>query len=100
MLKLFLAIAILSLPSAARAYCSEPSAPYCASSYGQFDDQWEFDRCKREVENYASDVERYIDCRSDEANEAVRSAEYDRQNAISEYNNTVDSFNRRARSGY
>lgn len=78
-------LTLLQTPALAY-YCSEPSAPYCASRYDEFDDQWEFDRCKREMENYQYDVERYLDCLSDEADQT-----------ISEYNDAVRSFNRRAR---
>ena len=67
-------------------YCSEPDAPYCASRYGSFDDEWDFNRCKREMESYRSEVESYVDCLKDEINET-----------ISEYEDAVSDFNRRAR---
>lgn len=76
----------------ALAYCSEPSAPYCATGYGGFGDEWEFERCKREMESYQSDVESYLSCRQDEIDTASREA----ANALSEYNDAVESFNRRA----
>jgi hypothetical protein len=85
--------------SDALAYCSEPSAPSCASRYGEFDDEWEFDRCKGEMESYRDDVERFLKCNNDEAEEALRKARSDNQDALSEYNDTVESFNRRARGG-
>lgn len=85
-------------PSASFAYCSEPSAPYCATSFGSFDDEDDFDRCKREMESYQSDVERYMSCRNDEAQEAIDEANSDNQKARTEYSNAVDSFNRRASS--
>ncbi len=58
-LKPLVLVALLSLvpTSNALAYCSEPNTPSCASRYGEFDDEWEFDRCKREMESYKDDVE-------------------------------------------
>lgn len=94
-----LASLLLCSPAPALAFCSEPSAPYCATSFGSFDDQDDFDRCKSEMESYQSDVERYLSCRNDEAQEAIDEANSDNEKARSEYSNAVDSFNRRAR-GY
>ncbi|NEH44747.1 hypothetical protein GR215_23150 [Rhizobium leguminosarum] len=81
------------------AYCSEPSAPSCASRFGEFDDEWEFDRCKREMESYKDDVERFIGCNNDEAEAAITKARDDNENSTSEYNDAVEAFNRRARGG-
>lgn len=94
MRKILLIAAILSLSPIGEAYafyCSEPSAPSCASRYGSFDDEWEFDRCKREMESYKNDVESFIDCNNQQARR-------ENEEAISEYGNAVDSFNRRARN--
>jgi len=80
---------ILSLASSAVAawgYCSEPSAPSCATRYGPFDDTYDFDRCKSQKRSYQSDVESFLSC--------IRS---DTERAIQEYNDAVESFNRRAR---
>ena len=68
------------------AFCSKPNAPYCASGFGKFDDQHELDQCEREIENYRSEVDDYIACPKEQS-----------QEALDEYNETVDSFNRRAR---
>ncbi len=76
--------------------CSEPSAPYCANSYGAFDDEGEFDSCKRELENYKSDVEDFIRCNKREAQEAIDNASRANSRAIEEFNEAVESFNRRA----
>ena len=85
--------------SEALAYCSEPSSPSCASNYGSFDDEWEFDRCKREMESYKGEVEEFLRCNNNEAEAALQKARSDNDDALSEYNNTVESFNRRARGG-
>ncbi|AZO63335.1 MAG: hypothetical protein E5Y51_21510 [Mesorhizobium sp.] len=70
-------------------YCTKPSAPSCAERYGSFDDEYEFDRCKREMEDFKSEVERFIDCN----NQQARS---DNEESISDYKDAVESFNRRA----
>lgn len=87
---------VVSFGSKANAYCSEPSAPSCASNYGGFDDEWEFSRCKREMESYKDDVERFLQCNRDEAEEAARKARDDNASAMSDYNDAVEAFNRRA----
>jgi hypothetical protein len=92
-----LAIIVAAFPLEALAYCSEPSAPSCASRYGSFDDEWEFDRCKSEMESYQSDVEQFISCNNDEAQRAVEEAKRASERAASEYSDAVDHFNRRAR---
>ena len=84
-------VAVLMLftaPAQAMYFCSEPSEPYCVNSYGAFSDGYEFEDCKREVESYGDDVNRYLDCLADKS-----------QAAIDAYNNAVEGFNRRAR-GY
>lgn len=101
MLKLSTALVLmLCFSSPVFAYCSEPSAPFCATSYSEFQDQDEFDRCKREMEYYQGEVEDHFQCLqrdlnqtiSDATNEAKRKAE----TASSEYSDAIDSFNRRA----
>ena len=80
-----LVVVLLAAGSPSLAFCSKPDAPYCASSYGKFDDQYDFDRCKREMESYKSEVEDFMSCLRRETDEAV-----------SDYNDAVESFNRRA----
>lgn len=99
MRRYLLALAMICSPSTSHAYCSEPSAPYCATSFGSFDDEDDFDNCKREMESYKYEVESYISCRNDEAQEAIDEANASNRKASSEYSNAVDSFNRRA-GGY
>ncbi|SCB13091.1 hypothetical protein [Rhizobium hainanense] len=85
----FVSMAVSVQASVALAYCNEPSAPSCADRYGAFDDEWEFSRCKSEMETYKSDVETFLSC-------TKREAEAASDKAISEYNDAVESFNRRA----
>lgn len=100
---LVVALAVTLMPAHALAYCSEPSTPYCASGYGRFDDEWEFRRCKSDMESYQSDVEEFIGCNNREAEEAAREAEEiagkarnANETAISDFNDAVESFNQRA----
>jgi hypothetical protein len=82
------ALVLMQAPAKAYLFCSEPSAPYCATMYGSFNDGYDFEDCKRDVVSYGEDVEDYIQCLNDAS-----------QTAIDEYNDAIDSFNRRAR-GY
>lgn len=86
----------LAFSADAFAYCSEATAPSCAGRYGPFDDEWDFDRCKREMETYRSEIEGYRSCRALEAQDAIDEANRDSENAASEYSNAVNDFNRRA----
>ncbi|MBB5041946.1 hypothetical protein [Shinella fusca] len=98
-MRTFLLSILLALATPLSTYaCSEPSAPSCATRYGSFDDEWEFDRCKDEMESYKSEVEDYMTCRNREAQEAIDDANRDNRQAESDYSDAVDSFNRRARS--
>ncbi len=88
---------VISSGSSALAFCIKPSAPYCASSFSDFIDEWEFDSCKREMESYQDEVQRYMNCRNDEAQTAVEEARDDNNRALTEFNDAVSSFNNRAR---
>jgi hypothetical protein len=79
-------LALTSMGTSANAYCSAPSAPSCATRYGAFDSEDDFDRCKRQMSSYKSEVEDYLSCLRREAD-----------STIEEYNSAVESFNRRAR---
>lgn len=43
-------------------FCREPSEPTCTSGYVDFNDQYSFDSCKRDVESYLSDISDYRSC--------------------------------------
>jgi hypothetical protein len=73
-------------PAMASAYCYEPNPPYCAGRYDAFDDEWEFDKCRREVEAYRSEVRTYLFCLQGQ-----------RDLAVQKVNDAVEGFNRRAR---
>jgi hypothetical protein len=84
---------IVAFATPAFAYCSEPSAPSCATRYGAFDDQDDFDRCKRQMRSYQSEAEDFLSCTRREADDLKRKSD----SVIQDYNNAVESFNRRAR---
>ena len=46
-------------------FCAEPDPPYCVDSYGTFDDEWSFSRCRNEVEYYLDDIADFQRCLSD-----------------------------------
>jgi hypothetical protein len=96
-MRIILGIAV-SLPLVAAvtpgfAYCSEPSAPSCATRYGAFDDQDDFDRGKRQMSSYRSEADDFLSCTRREADDLKRKSD----SVIEEYNSAVESFNRRAR---
>ncbi|MEQ8267383.1 MAG: hypothetical protein RH982_09315 [Parvibaculum sp.] len=63
----------------------------------EFEDEWEYDSCVREMESYRNDVESYVSCNNDEAEAAVQEAEDNNRQALDEYENAVAGFNRRLR---
>jgi hypothetical protein len=77
---------LLPLTADAQGYCSKPDAPSCASRYGTFDDQDEFERCRSRMTAYRSDVESYLSCIKRESDSALQ-----------DYNDAVERFNQRAR---
>ena len=86
---LLVSIAVFSLLQAGAAHaCSEPSPPYCVNIYGLFEDQDEFDQCRRQVENFGQEADYFIQCRNDEAaeiaNEALRQAKREADRAVDE----------------
>lgn len=48
--KCFLMVFALVQPTLAVASCYEPYPPTCASAFGEFEDEWEYERCKSEME--------------------------------------------------
>lgn len=105
-----IAASLIASTGTASAWCIEPSAPSCASNFGSFTDQFEFDICKSDMESYRSQLEEFARCRQrevdeanetakravDEAEEVARKARDDVQRQSLEYENAVSSFNRRA----
>jgi hypothetical protein len=88
---IFASLAITA--GSAQAYCSAPSASYCATRYGVFDDQDDFDLCKRQMASYQSEAQDFLSCTNREADDLKRKSD----GVIDEYNGAVESFNRRAR---
>ncbi len=92
-LSLLAGMSIVAFTSTSWAYCSAPSAPYCATRYGAFGDQDDFDRCKRQMQSYQSEVESFLSCSQREIDDLRQKS----KSELDEYNSAVDSFNRRAR---
>src|SRR3974390_288353 len=61
----------LAAPVAGWGYCSPPSAPYCATQYGPFDDTYDFDRCKSEMQSYKDEVESFLSCQRRDNERAI-----------------------------
>jgi hypothetical protein len=85
-LGLIFTVAVVGAATPAFSACSEPAAPYCSTKYGPFDDEDEFHRCKSEMESYQSEAQDFVSCMKRKSDSIIQ-----------EYNNAVDSFNRRAR---
>ena len=92
-LGLAVSVALIVGTAPAFGYCSKPSAPSCATRYGAFDDQDDFDRCKRQMSSYRSEADDFLSCTRREADDLKRKSD----SVIEEYNGAVESFNRRAR---
>lgn len=69
--------------------CEKPDPPSCSQTYGNFDDDDDFQQCRREMESYKSDAEEYLSCIQREAKKAATEV-------TDEYNDAVSAFNRRA----
>lgn len=71
--------------------CYKPTIPMCVENYyGNFNSKSDFEMCKMEVENYLKDVQRYVKCITDEAEDDIKKA-------IEEQNEVIKKFNCKAR---
>lgn len=74
------AVALFSLVYAGdvNAMCFEPSSspPSCTQQYisDTFEDEWEFDSCKRELSRYISELEDWVICVQSEASDRAEEA--------------------------
>lgn len=71
------AIWLLASPAQAYLFCSEPDEPYCLDQIGGFEDEWEFSRCRDEVEQFVDETQDFVECLAraqEEADDAVREA--------------------------
>lgn len=62
--------------------CTEPRKPYCVDGYTEFRDQYDFESCKSDVEQYLRDIIDYQECIKREMN-----------NITEEANRVVRNFN-------
>ncbi len=88
------AVAALSFPFAAHAFCSMQSEPMCLTLETPFKNSTSFQWCKNEMDRYEKALKDYKACVLEEAMEEVR-----RKNdeAARKYNRAVDKFNCYAR---
>ena len=89
---------VVFIPSAgAQAfYCSEPSEPYCIDAYGTFDDEYSFQSCRREMENYLDEVRRYEQCVADEVRRIANEAQSDVDRIRRDADDALERFNCKA----
>lgn len=83
---LLAAIWLLAGVTAGHAFCTKPNAPFCATRFGEFDDQDDFETCQRQMRSYKDQTQTFLECQRS-----------DSQEAIDGYNDAVARFNRRAR---
>lgn len=88
---IYFATAVILSTAEASANCSAPSAPSCVLMHGAFDDEWAFTRCKREMQDYRSAVEDFVQCN----HEQIQRSQQASDEAASDYDDAIDSFNRR-----
>ena len=93
MRSLLVAFMFLSGTNGVHAACYAPSAPYCATRYSAFEDQDEFDRCRREMTSYQIEAQDFLACIRRETEVLKNKSD----GVIDEYNKAVEGFNRRAR---
>lgn len=85
-MKIILTLLFVVLSINAYAFCSEPSKPYCVSSYGNFNSSSEFESCKYNVERYVRDASDYMECLSKEINETQDEV----KDVVNNFNNMAD----------
>lgn len=73
-------------------YCTRPTEPFCIDSYGTFDDDWAFDRCRSEVERYLDAMGEYRRC-------LLRQVEIELDDAANEAQRVTERFNCKAGGG-
>lgn len=79
-------IALVATEAKAQLFCTKPIEPRCVTAFGTFDDDWAFDRCKRELNDFVAATKIYIDCLNSERDEAIRQT-----------NEVISRFNCKAR---
>jgi hypothetical protein len=80
---------VIALASHSAFACNEPASPACTSRHELFQDQEDYERCRRDMTSYNDEVERFVHCVRDDAEQKVKQA-------VDEYNSMVQGFNRRA----
>ncbi len=68
-------LTFLTPPAMAQGYCYRPSVPYCITSYSTYTDDFAFQSCRRNLQNYLSDVSSYVQCLQRLANDVNQEAD-------------------------
>jgi hypothetical protein len=85
-MKLFLILGFGVLAATdASGFCGEPPSPVCVTYHEPFRNQDEYNRCRRELEVYKTELEAFLSCLRSTANEAVQT-----------YMNALEDFKRRS----
>ena len=89
-------LTVVPLMCLAQPYCSEPSHPYCLTSFSTFEDEFSFNRCQSEMESYRREVEEYGSCLGRWVEETAEDASRKQDGAISDYQDAVEYWNCKA----
>jgi len=99
-LNYFAVVALLTVfPTSAYAVgnCYPPIQPYCLTGISTFDDQFSFDRCRREMDTYRQEIVDHSQCLRDWIDSEVRDAQAQDNQAQEEYSNAIKYWNCKAK---
>lgn len=91
---LIVVLSLLAFPAIAEVSpCYEPTRPSCLTSFATFEDEFSFDRCRRQLEEYRRQVDTLAYCLTDWTREVYDEAEYVHGKVMGEYDRAVDYWN-------
>ena len=82
-------ILVSATPALAQLFCTPPPEPSCIDTLSMSRDNFTFQMCRAEVEDYRRRVRQYIECLRDEQDQAIQ-----------RLNRVIDRFNACARSDF
>jgi hypothetical protein len=88
MIRMALVVAglVVALPSLGEAFCSKPRTPFCLDRSGRFDNRFDYDSCRSELERYGFAIRSYADCQRQLIDDALK-----------EHSSAVAKFEQRTR---
>lgn len=91
--------AALALPSVAQAqhFCTEPMPPGCVMRMETYEDEYSFDRCRRDLDSYRQDVVNFSQCMLDYLDREAENLRREKDAAVLAYEENIRFFNCRAR---